>query len=55
LAQAEELVLQESETDKFAWVSLKEAKEYELLDGIYDELVMADARARGEKSEWKRN
>lgn len=50
-----EVMLQESETDRYAWVSLEEAKEYELLDGIYDELAMADARARGEKSEWKRN
>ena len=49
-----EVVLQESETDKFAWVSLKEAKDYGLLDGIYDELEMADAHRRGEKSEWKR-
>ncbi len=49
-----EVILQESETDKYAWVSLKEAKEYELIDGIYDELQMADARRRGEKSEWKR-
>ena len=50
-----EVVLQESETDKYAWVSLKEAKDYELLDGIYDELCMAGARAHGQKSEWKRN
>jgi 8-oxo-dGTP pyrophosphatase MutT (NUDIX family) len=49
-----EVVLQESETDKHEWVSLEEAKGYELLDGIYDELCMADARRRGEKSEWKR-
>jgi len=48
------VALQENETDQFAWVSLKEAKDYELLDGIYDELCMADARRRGEKSEWKR-
>lgn len=49
-----EVVLQESETDQYAWVSLTEAKEYELLDGIYDELEMAEARRKGEKSEWKR-
>ncbi|MBU6388590.1 NUDIX domain-containing protein [Patescibacteria group bacterium] len=49
-----DVVLQESETDQHAWVSLAEAKGYELLDGIYDELVMAEARRRGEKSEWKR-
>lgn len=49
-----EVTLQEAETDQFAWVTLEEAKSYKLLDGIYDELVMADARRRGEKFEWKR-
>ena len=50
-----DVVLQESETDQYAWVSLAEAKKYELLDGIYDELCMADARVHGEKTEWKRD
>lgn len=50
-----EVTLQENETDQFAWVTLAEAKNYELIDGIYDELCMADARRRGEKGEWKRN
>lgn len=49
-----EVVLQESETDKYAWVSLKEAKDYELLDGIYDELEMTAARRSGARGEWKR-
>lgn len=49
-----EVVLQEEETDEFAWISLQEAKSYELIDGIYDELRMADARRRGEKGEWRR-
>lgn len=50
-----EIVLQENETDQFAWVSLKEAKAYDLLDGIYDELKMADARRREKKSEWRKS
>lgn len=49
-----EVVLQESETDTYEWVSLEEAKGYELIDGIYDELGMADARRRDDKSEWRR-
>ncbi len=49
-----EVTLQESETDQFAWVSLEEAKGYDLIDGIFDEIAMADARRRGDKSEWKR-
>ena len=46
--------LQESETDQFAWVSLAEAKSHDLLDGIYDELKMAEVRRKGVKSEWRR-
>lgn len=49
-----EVVLQKEESDAFAWVSLDEAKGYDLLDGIHDELAMADMRRRGEKVEWKR-
>lgn len=50
-----EVKLQEAETDKFAWVSLEEAKNYDLLDGIYDELVMAEDKIKGIKTEWKRS
>lgn len=46
--------LQEGETDKYAWVSLKEAKKYDLIDGIYDELVMIEKKRKGKKVEWKR-
>lgn len=50
-----EVKLQPEETDDFAWVSLKEAKNYDLLDGIYDELVMTDKKRKGIKEEWKRH
>jgi len=50
-----EVTLQAGEADKFAWVDLPEAKEYDLIDGIYDELVMAEAQLKGQKSEWQRN
>lgn len=40
--------------DAFAWVSLGEAKQYKLIDGIYDELVMADNHRKGIKGEWQR-
>ena len=49
-----DVTLQEDECDKFEWVNLEEAKEYDLLDGIYDELVMADNQIKGTKSEWTR-
>ncbi len=49
-----EVTLQEGETDKFVWVDLEEAKDYDLLDGIYEELVMAEKQLKGEKMEWQR-
>lgn len=50
-----EVKLQPEETDQFAWVSLNESKGYDLIDGIYDELVMAEAKEQGKKVEWKRS
>ena len=50
-----EVTLQEDETDKFEWVSAEEAKDYDLIDGIYDELIMADEQRKGQKGEWKRS
>ncbi|MFH0873952.1 MAG: NUDIX domain-containing protein [Candidatus Komeilibacteria bacterium] len=49
-----EIKLQEEENDQFAWVNLEEAKKYQLLDGIYDELVMVENKRTGKKSEWQR-
>tara|TARA_B100000745_G_C20108501_1_gene379388 strand:- start:374 stop:868 length:495 start_codon:yes stop_codon:yes gene_type:complete len=49
-----EVILQEEETDAFEWVTLKEAKEYDLIDGIYDELVMAEDQRKGRKTQWQR-
>jgi 8-oxo-dGTP diphosphatase len=48
-----EIVLQEAETDMYEWVTLEEAKGYDLIDGIYDELFMADQRRKGVREEWK--
>ena len=49
-----DIKLQEEESDQFAWVDLKEAKKYNLIDGICDELVMAENKRKGKKMEWKR-
>ncbi|MDD5098753.1 MAG: NUDIX domain-containing protein [Candidatus Colwellbacteria bacterium] len=49
-----EVKLQEGETDDFAWVSLEESKNYDLLDGIYEEFAMTEKKRKGEKSEWSR-
>jgi len=40
----------------FVWVSLEESKNYELIEGIYEELEILDRKLRtGEMGEWKRN
>ncbi len=49
-----EVRLQKDEAEDFVWVSLAEAKNYNLIDGIYDELIMAERKRKGEKGEWKR-
>jgi 8-oxo-dGTP diphosphatase len=49
-----EVTLQKDEADDFKWVNIEEAKGYKLIDGIYDELVMADNHLKGIKTEWKR-
>jgi len=46
--------LQEGETDAYAWVTLAEAGDYPLIDGIADELAMAEALRTGKRTEWKR-
>lgn len=48
-----DVVLQEGETDEYAWVTLEESKNHDLIGGIYEELMMADNRRKGIKSEWK--
>ncbi len=47
--------IQKEECDKYAWVSLEESKEYDLIEGIYEELVMTEKKFKGEKmGEWKK-
>lgn len=49
-----EVRLQQQENDTFSWVTLRQAEKHDLIDGIYDELVMAEALIKGKRSEWKR-
>ena len=49
-----EIKLKEDESDQYAWVNLEEAKNYQLIDGIYDELVMTENLRKGKKTEWQR-
>jgi 8-oxo-dGTP pyrophosphatase MutT (NUDIX family) len=40
---------------EYAWVSLEEAKNYQLIEGIYEELQMLDNVLKGKKTEeWKK-
>ena len=46
--------LDESLTE-FAWVTLEEAKNYDLIEGIYEELEILDRKLKtGEDTEWKK-
>ena len=42
------------DTGDYWYNVLEEAKNYKLIDGIYDELAMAENRRRGKKTEWQR-
>jgi len=50
-----EVRLSEDMTD-YAWVSLEEAKNYDLIEGIYEELEMLDKILKGEDvKKWEKN
>jgi 8-oxo-dGTP pyrophosphatase MutT (NUDIX family) len=38
---------------EYTWVDLEEAKEYDLIEGIYDELIILDKKLKGEKVIWE--
>ncbi len=49
------VVLDKSLTD-YKWVTLEEAKNYDLIEGIYEELEILDGHLKtGESEEWKKN
>ncbi|MDO8528443.1 MAG: NUDIX domain-containing protein [Nanoarchaeota archaeon] len=49
-----EVVLNNESID-YKWVSLEEAKNYDLIEGIYEELIMLDNLLKGNKiNEWKK-
>jgi 8-oxo-dGTP pyrophosphatase MutT (NUDIX family) len=37
---------------EYAWVDLEKAKDYDLIEGIYDELIILDKKLKGEKKVW---
>ena len=40
------------ELTDYVWVSLDEAKNYDLIEGIYEELEILDSKLRGERKTW---
>lgn len=52
--QGGEIKLQQDECVEYAWVDLEEAESYDLIDGIYDEMVMAGQKLEGKSSDWQR-
>ncbi|HCR52497.1 TPA: hypothetical protein DIV48_02495 [Candidatus Kaiserbacteria bacterium] len=50
-----DVTLDKKEADAYAWVTPEEAGSYDLIAGIQEEIQMADARRKGERSEWKRS
>jgi len=43
------------EPDAFAWVSLEEAKNYKMIDGIYEEFVQVEnLRKKGKRTLWEK-
>jgi len=47
--------LQEGEVDTFEWVTLEQAQDYDLIDGIYEELSMAEDKRKGRKVTWSKS
>lgn len=52
--QGGEIKLQQDECVEYAWVDREEAESYDLIDGIYDEMVMAGQKLEGKSSDWQR-
>lgn len=53
---AEGEITLDSESINYKWVSLDEAKDYDLIEGIYEELVMLDNLLKGNRiNEWKKD
>ena len=46
-----DVVLNE-ELTKYKWVTLEEAKDYDLIEGIYEELEIVDKKLKGVKEKW---
>ncbi|MBS3093840.1 NUDIX domain-containing protein [Candidatus Pacearchaeota archaeon] len=49
-----EIVLN-NESINYAWVSLEESKNYDLIDGIYEEFELLDKILKGKTATWEKN
>lgn len=47
------VVMDKEESDQFAWVTISEARQYELIDGIFQEFVQVERRKQGKNALWE--
>ena len=43
-----------SELTEYAWVTLQEARNYDLIEGIFQELEILDSKLKGENRSWEK-
>jgi len=48
-------VVLNNESINYKWVDADEAKNYDLIEGIYEEIVMLDNLLKGNKVDWKKD
>ena len=45
----------QDETVDCKWIRLEEAKSFDLIEGIYEELIQTEEKRKGTKSEWEKS
>ena len=48
-------VVLNNESINYKWVDVEEAKNYDLIEGIYEEIVMLDNLIKGNKVDWRKD
>jgi 8-oxo-dGTP diphosphatase len=48
-------VVLNNESIDYKWVDVEEAKNYDLIEGIYEEIVMLDNLIKGNKVDWRKD
>jgi 8-oxo-dGTP pyrophosphatase MutT (NUDIX family) len=48
-------VILNNESINYKWVDVEEAKNYDLIEGIYEEIIMLDNLIKGNKVDWRKD